>query len=68
MDYTATRKHMYSLAHSIGKNGLEQHALVDALHKIEMLPEEDSYKVLAMVSLFYDGLAYGSWPWNRGTE
>lgn len=57
----------YSLAHSLGKNGDEQAKLVTALHDIEshsMKCGESNERIIQlMLSMFYDCLAFGNWPW-----
>jgi hypothetical protein len=64
-DYQDAKKSCYSLAHSLGNNAGEQHALISALRDAET--EETGYNniIRRMLAVFYDGLAYGNWPWMK---
>lgn len=55
----------YSLAHSLGTNGLKQTKLVECLQGIEKHAINDELCIRSMLGVFYDGLAYGNWPWIR---
>ena len=56
---------MYSMAHALGESSTEQNTLVGALNKIELEHLPPKQTILRMLGLFYDGLAYGNWPWER---
>lgn len=54
------------LAHSLGENGRKQNALINAIHEIEMNDRNSMHnkeRIKSIVGMFYDGLAYGNWPW-----
>jgi hypothetical protein len=65
MEYKKSMDALYSLAHSLGENGKQQNSLVSALHDIEKYENSDKGRVRAGIAMFYDGLAYGNWPWIK---
>jgi len=62
-DYREAKKACYSLAHSLGSNRSEQESLVNALRGIELTNDLYEPTIKQMLAVFYDGLAYGNWPW-----
>lgn len=65
IDVYSSTKHMFSLCHSIGENRAQQEALVEAIKEIDMdtIGYSPRDKLARMLSLFYNGLAFGNWPW-----
>lgn len=69
IDYDEAVKHIYGLAHNVSLNKSEQYALISALDDIEThsikVGESNHRIVQLMLSLIYDGLAFGNWPWTK---
>lgn len=69
MDDTSYRNAIQALAqlaHAVSLTGKEQNALITAIHEIEMIDRDSTHgkeRIRAIVGMFYDGLAYGNWPW-----
>lgn len=66
-DYAAAKNAIYSLAMAVAKNEDEQKAFSKAFREIEREDWHEPHKeiILQMLSVVFNGLAYGNWPWNR---
>lgn len=64
-DYTDASKACYQLAMALGKDGYEQQELVIAIKQIEKDAKDDRLCLIGILGIFYDGLAYGNWPWTK---
>lgn len=67
-DFRDAKSACYSLAHSLGNNGIEQNKLVEILHEIENYSDGYNATIRRMLAVFYNGLAYGNWPFNQLLE
>lgn len=60
-DYRMARKAIMELAMAVADTGKHQQELVMAIDSIDRGSNKDNVK--GMISVIYDGLAYGNWPW-----
>jgi hypothetical protein len=67
-DFEQVKQAMYDLAVALGRTGKEQNALIVSVQSIILNPTETpdyEGKTLSLLGLFYDGMAYGNWPWTK---
>jgi hypothetical protein len=60
--YNSAKYALYTIAHALGTKEISQVSLIKALHSIEAEHLNHRETLLRMISIFYDGLAYGNWP------
>ncbi len=63
VDYVEAKRSCYQLAMSLGKTGNEQNELIKALKDVEKTYDNYKETIQHMLSVIYDGLAFGNWPW-----
>lgn len=65
-EYQNAIKALNELASAVTPNTKEQYVLLMGINEIKNAPSvSDRERVRTIIGMFYDGLAYGNWPWIK---